>query len=178
MILFVDIETTGLDERKGNILEVAMVITDDNLNEQAFKQIVIGHQVISEMDTVVFEMHTKNGLLKELPEGCAPQSVERYMIEYLFHLQPVKEYRNVPLAGSTVGFDRRWLRHHMNGLEGMFSHRSIDVSSITELAKRWAPAIYEGRPKSTEMHRALPDARGSIELLRYYRDKGFISVAK
>lgn len=186
MIVWTDIETTGLDERTGQILEVAMVVTDDELVEQRAYEIVIWQDGDPSacMDAVVLEMHTKNGLLHELEHDSktAVRGVafaERTLIEWLLStpLAAVKDYRGVPLAGSTVGFDRRWLRHHMPRLEGMFSHRSIDVSSVTELAKRWGMPIYEGRPKSTERHRALVDVRGSIELLRYYRKFKFVGDA-
>ena len=81
---------------------------------------------------------------------------------------------DVPLAGSTVGFDRRWLKRHLPSVEGLVSYRALDVSTITESAKRWAPDIYAGRPKKASAHRALADVRESIAYLSYYLDTGFL----
>jgi oligoribonuclease (3'-5' exoribonuclease) len=83
-----------------------------------------------------------------------------------------------PLAGSTIAFDRSFLRAHMESLHSKFHYRSIDASSLTELAKRWSPAVYEARPKKDDgaAHRALPDIRESIEYLRYFKAAGFINA--
>ena len=182
MIAWVDVETTGLEEREGDLLEVAIVLTDDDLREIADRNLIVQPTrmsldcVIGFMDPNVREMHTKNGLIADLHRGYGLQKyeVQTHLIDWLSaSALPDK----TPLAGSTVAFDRRWLRHHMPKLEALFSYRSIDVSSLTELAKRWAPAIYEGRPKAKPeevVHRALADVRESIAILRYYRESGFI----
>ena len=193
-----DIESSGLNERAGHLLEVALVATDDELKELAAISTLcrpVGIDVDDiQMDDVVREMHTKSGLLEELRASAS----RRYEAQAVLHAflqqvesmcppvevregeEPKPPFKDVPLAGNTIAFDRRWTREHMSTIEGMFSHRSIDVSSITELAKRWAPAIYTARPglgpdgKPVSEHRALPDIRASIETLRYYRKTGFI----
>lgn len=236
MIAWTDIESTGLDEQTGHLLEVSLVITDDELNEVAATQSLVRPVGINAADAItddyVREMHTKNGLLDALAQVEAAGTHHRYVVEDaliemvrgVFVGVPDVETRRcanckkydkehyqvsdvlacpqqgdptltqkqtafapkmesalkyTPLAGSTVAFDRRWLRKHMPKLEALFSYRSIDVSSITELASRWAKQIYENRPgaektKEERAHRALDDIRESINILRYYRRVGFI----
>lgn len=181
MIAWVDLETTGLDERTGHLLEVAVVITDDKLKEVAdFSYLVLPIGVEPnemKMDPVVLEMHTKNRLISDvIAHGTRRYLAEQALIENVRTVLGTESMiKETPLAGSTVGFDRRWLRHHMPTFEGLFSYRSIDVSSITELAKRMAPAIYEGRPKNPyPAHRAITDVLESIGYLRYYIKTGFI----
>jgi oligoribonuclease (3'-5' exoribonuclease) len=240
MIVWTDVETTGLDEKTGDLLEVALVVTNDQLDEvAAVSEIVVPidrDATIAKMDPYVREMHTRNGLIRELsnsfPRPPSAPDYDRSMMErscdFLIN-QMVEVFNNqpaimtdkcvhckfsltshrwngriesttaecptkniagqqfwfspkfdtpisaAPLAGSTVGFDRRWLRHHMPALEALFSYRSIDVSVLTELARRFAPSIYAARPKKSEAHRALADARESINYLRYYLKSGFIS---
>ena len=186
MICWVDTETTGLIPEKGHLLEVALVVTDDDLHEIAHTSIVLrpvmaGDLTQSDMDPVVWTMHTENGLLDAVKKsGARRHEAEAQLIEFVnaFRKNP-STLSKIPFAGSTVGFDRAWLRVHMPTFESMLSYRSIYVSSITELAKRWAPAVYEGRPKAGQKaaHRALADVYESIEYLRYYRRVGFIAPA-
>jgi oligoribonuclease (3'-5' exoribonuclease) len=228
MIAWTDVETTGLNENAGELLEVAIVVTDDELNEVGHCSTVVlptAHNLEAlfelKMDSVVREMHTKNELLDELRSGngllleeaqsmlvgwaqsvfvklpniptgqcvfCGKKQEEHTFhssvypgdfcyerLEEKFTERFLTVISQTPLAGSTIGFDRRWLRHHMPRLEELFNYRSIDVSTLTELAKRWAPAIYEGRPKAGKAHRALADVRESIAYLKYYRDCGFVA---
>ncbi len=191
MIVWTDVETTGLFERDGHLLEVALVVTDDELVEQGHFSVVVqpvGTKIdamVANMDLVVREMHTANGLIADLRAGGGMRryEAENHFIKWVKGPNTSSEQETAslgalaktPLAGSTIGFDRRWLREHMPKLEALFSYRSIDVSSITELAKRWAPAIYEGRPKAGKAHRALADVRESIAYLKYYSNVGFIA---
>lgn len=221
MIIWADIESSGLDERTGHLLEVAVVVTDDNLVERAHASVVtlpIGvtvDEMVEKLDPYVRNMHTKNGLIDDLKtKGVRRFEAEALLVDVcqsamanepmvgshrcvhcklnekdhianrsindeglcadgkLYEEKMDPAIKHTPLAGSTIPFDRRWLREHMPKLEGLFSHRHVDVSTITELAKRWQPEIYELRPRSTDEHRALADVRGSIELLRFYRDTG------
>jgi oligoribonuclease (3'-5' exoribonuclease) len=239
MIIWTDTETSGLNERGGHLLEVALVVTDDSLNEVAATSEVVrpvGKSIDDvEMDDVVRKMHTKNGLIAEIKKLEAlpyPESeefrlykVEQRLANFLqaafvgvpdiathtcvkckqnekdhvvmddvlrclglvlgqevadpFAPKMLTALSQTPFAGSTVSFDRRWLREHMPLLEKQGGYRSIDVSTITELAKRWAPEVYKCRPgadktKEEGEHRALPDVRESINYLRYYRKCGFI----
>ncbi len=220
MIVWVDTETTGLDPETGDLLEVALAVTDDNLVEVAATTTVVQPITASgikawraRLNPVIQEMHGKNGLLDQIEAGlgarrheaeealmtwvkavasgrCATCSYLRreHFLEGQINCGPVSpppegsfkavDLKNTQLAGSTVGFDRAWLRKHMPALEVLFHYRSIDVSSLTELAERWAPTVYEGRPKAGAAHRALDDVRESISYLRYYRDCGFIGGAK
>lgn len=211
MLVFVDVETTGLDERKGALLEVALVIVTDDLREVAAHSVVVmpleGSPLDGETpeawrrrgaargwsaaDPVVQEMHDKSGLWRAVEaHGVALGYAQTVLVVFLGDNvnrnrealglgravdDPVgKVLSRTPLCGCNVGFDRRWLRQHVWNVDEAFSYRSVDVSSVTELARRWAPAVYEGKPRSTSAHRALPDARGAVELLRYYRWCGFV----
>lgn len=186
MIVWVDTETTGLDPEHGNLLEVALIVTSDDLEEVAARSVIVrpiaplGFDAWREhLDPFIQDMHGKNGLLDDiragagLRPGVAAEDLHRWALAQGHGF----DLKKVPLAGSTVGFDRAWLKKHMPALESLFSYRSIDVSSITELVRRWASAIYEDRPKADPekiAHRALPDVRESISILRYYRERGFI----
>jgi oligoribonuclease (3'-5' exoribonuclease) len=186
VIVWTDIESTGLDENKGHLLEVALVATDDDLNERTFTSVVVRPVGISigavEMPLVVREMHEKSGLLKDVADENVAMRLyegEQFLVDWLAStFGRIEDLLQVPLAGSTIGFDRRWLSIHMPNVQKRFNHRSIDVSSFTELASRWAPSVYANRPKQEKgvAHRALEDVRNSIEYLRYYRQSGFIGV--
>lgn len=217
MIVWADLETTGLDPLKGSILEIAMIATDDKLVQicEPFVSLVkpLHLRGWEAMDNFVREMHAKNGLLARLYEehesGEGPSTVlrddlprlgdvERAAIEWCHTIEmvdftkstpsptnteswPVLKFgenlKKTPLGGNTVHFDKRWLIHHMDALEALFSHRIVDVSSFTEEAKRSAPAIYARRPglgpdgKPIKAHRALDDIRMSIETLKFYRQE-------
>lgn len=187
MIVWTDVETTSFDERHHLLLEVALVITDDDLVERGSVSVVIrppfgADQARKMMDEYVLKMHTENGLLAELDGGVSLDTAGDMLVDFVTRSFLAKEcpvdegkvfLSKIPFAGSTVGFDRRWLRHHVPRLESML--RSIDVSSFTEVAKRWAPLVYEARPKAGAAHRALADARESIEYLRFYRRVGFVN---
>jgi oligoribonuclease len=182
VICFVDTETSDLNPRTAHLLEVGIVFTDDDLTELAAMSTVlrpVGVDVAKVItDPVVIAMHEKNGLRAEVEAS----TLHRYEAELLLVNFAVKftghTLANIPLAGSSVGFDRAWLEEHMPTFHGLFHRRSIDVSGVTELAKRWAPKVYEGRPKKAVAHRALDDARESIEYLRFYRETGFLGSVR
>jgi oligoribonuclease len=183
MIVWVDVESTALDESEGHLLEVAMVATDDELIERTYASVVIKPVGINiedvKMPLIVREMHEKNGLLRDVANGFELGEGELNLIHWLkTDFGEIEGLRKIPLAGSTIAFDRRWLRRHMPELHALFSYRSIDVSALTELAMRWAPAIYNDRPKPEKgaPHRALDDVRASVALLRYYKEKEFVGV--
>jgi oligoribonuclease len=198
MIVWLDLETTGLDPRTGSILEIAIVITDDELNEVGTPYVSLVKSLdeprgLSSMDAFVKNMHTKSGLLDDLAktgELHEPWNValDAGMFLTASLVKDATDLKSIvkatkylhTLAGSSIHFDRSWLAGHMTELLSDFSHRMIDVSSLTEMAKRWAPEIYAKRPglgpdgKPLPMHRALDDIRNSIETLRYYRKTGFV----
>lgn len=177
-IAWIDIETTGLDRDQDLILEVAVVITDAELNELGYFSEVV-HQdralAVSMMDKAVLQMHTRSGLLADLAVSSSASSIveiEQRLLEF------VAEHRalGAPVAGSNIGFDRGFLELGMPTLNDQALHyRSIDVSTVKELARRWAPHEYETAPRKRNTHRALPDIRESIAELRHYRDAGLLT---
>jgi len=182
VIAFIDVETTDLDERTANLLEVGIIFTDDELSEVAHCSVVVyWHPELLAMPDVVREMHARSGLLREVEEAHMPLPLAAaFLVCECTNITVLRDFKleETPVAGDSVGFDRRWLRHHMPQLDGLFNQHVIDVSSINQLAKRWAPALYEARPKAgPDQHRVLSDCRGSIAKLRYYRESGFIGGA-
>lgn len=187
MIVWTDIESTSLDERDGHLLEVAIIATDDNLVERAHTSVVINPVGVDiddvKMPMVVREMHEKSGLIADIKAGRgleladAAALLSGWLTAVFIQLE---DLRKIPLAGSTIAFDRRWLRHHMASIEKLFLHRSIDVSSMNELAERWAPMAHNNRPKQDRgvSHRALDDIRHSINVLRHYRECAFVGGCK
>lgn len=177
MIVATDIESNGFDEREGLLLELALVVVDDDLNERAAASWVIRPEIAVaaiNMPLVVREMHERSRLLRDLdePPAISLESTKQLVLSWLKQVfGRLEDLRQIPLLGSTVGFDRRWIRHHMPEVEALFNHRSIDVSSLTECASRWNKPVYAVRPKQDRHvpHRALDDARNSVEYLRFYR---------
>lgn len=189
MIAWVDTETSGLDERCGLplLFEIAIVLTDDDLVEKGTISIPIvpdlpWDYVISHLDPVVIEMHTKSGLFADVQQKQALHifDAETMLCDWIGDVASETGFdpKKTPLGGSCVDFDRRWLRECASRIEAMFHHTSIDVSTLNQIAKRWNPSIYEGRPKDKAAHRALADARESIAYLKYYRETGFIGSQK
>lgn len=174
MFLWIDLETTGLDERKGEILEAALVVTDNDLNELHAQDWVFPFEgETCPVDDFVRKMHTTNGLWAECKAlvGAAPfaEARRKGAEELLAVMRRFTERGTTPIAGSTIAFDKAWLKEHMPAVAAHFSHRNLDVSVLGELAARWAPEVYAGRPK-TGAHRALADVRTSIAALRYWRE--------
>jgi oligoribonuclease len=116
-------------------------------------------------------MHTESGLINEIPNGVKVSEAEAAVLNYLSaHTQPGKS----PLAGNSVGMDRNFIARDMPALNDYLHYRTVDVSSIKELARRWYPKVYFNAPKKTGNHRALGDIKDSIEELRYYQSQIFI----
>ena len=178
MLAWIDIETTGLDRSRDAILEVAVVITADDLAEVASCPVVL-HQdeaVLDAMEDAVREMHALNGLTEEVRVSrlSVPAACDELVAFVERHLE---DPSTSPLCGSNIGFDRGFLQQWMPALEGLFHYRNIDVSSVKELARRWRPDVYESRPVPAKAHRALGDIRESVAELRWYRDGGFLTAA-
>lgn len=179
MLTFIDLETTGLDELKDSILEVAVVVATDDLETvTAFCSVVVEplFGTLSQMDPVVVEMHTKNGLLAEC---MGPDAMRRHEAEaeVLGFLSSIEGTKGCPVAGNSVWFDKNFIRRHMPKLHGLFHYRIVDVSSFNEMAQRWNPELFEGRPRSDENHRALTDAETSLQTMRYYKKNGLFRPA-
>lgn len=168
-LIWIDLEMTGLDPENNHIVEIATIVTDPHLNILAEGPVFAIHQnedVLNEMDAWVTEQHTRSGLVERIKQSLITEKqAEKLTIEFLQHY--VDEGKS-PMCGNTICMDRRFLYHHMPALEKYFHYRHIDVSTLKELAKRWARNVYDGMQKESK-HLALDDIKDSIEELRYYR---------
>lgn len=173
MLLWIDLETTGLDPQKDAILEVALLVTDNELNEVHAESHVLPFDLATAgaVNSYVVEMHGNNGLW----DACLAAKQDRRdpADTYCSVLESMRRYtesKTTPICGSTIAFDRAFLRQHAPFVEAHFSHRNLDVSVLGEVAARWAPEVWSKRPRpGDDAHRALPDIRGSVELLKYWR---------
>jgi oligoribonuclease len=167
-----DLEMTGLEADRHVIVEIATLITDDDLAIVAEGPDLVVHQpeeALAEMGPVVVEMHTKSGLIESIRSSSV--SLEQAGADTLAFLKAhIAEPRSVPLCGNSIGTDRRFLARYLPEIEEFLHYRSVDVSTIKELVKRWNPPLVGGAPKKAESHRALDDIKESVAELRYYRD--------
>jgi len=173
MLAWMDLEMTGLDHTADVIVEIATIVTDDDLNVIAEGPDLVVHQppdVLARMGDVVREMHTRSGLLPQI-EASTVTLAEAGEATLAFLRSHIPEARSVPLCGNSIGTDRRFLAAYLPEIEEFLHYRSVDVSSVKELIKRWNPAILGDAPAKKESHRALDDIRESIEELRFYRDR-------
>jgi oligoribonuclease len=166
-----DLEMTGLDPARHVIVEIATVITDDDLNVVATgPNLVIktDEEALSHMDDVVVEMHTKSGLLDQIRASTVSHD-DACAQTLAFLKQHIPQPSSVPLCGNSIGMDRRFLAVHMPDIENHLHYRSVDVSTLKELARRWDPDVLTKAPRKETGHRALDDVLESIDELRYYR---------
>ena len=174
-----DLEMTGLDPDRHVIVEIATIITDDQLNVVAESPDMVVHATapqLAEMDDFVTKMHTHSGLLNEIKASTIGlEEAGRVTLEFL--QQHIAEPRTVPLCGNSIGTDRRFLAKQLPEIEEFLHYRSVDVSTIKELARRWNPSILGGAPTKAGGHRALDDIRESLDELRYYRSTMFVEPA-
>ena len=176
-IVWVDCEMTGLDVAIDEICEIAVIVTDQELNEvDPGLQIVVkpGRKALKNMGEFVTNMHTESGLIEEIPNGVSISKAETQVLEYI--KQWIPEERSAPLAGNSIGTDRMFLNRQMPSLDSFLHYRNIDVSSIKELTRRWYPRVYFQMPKKTGNHRALADIKESIRELRYYRQTVLVAA--
>jgi oligoribonuclease len=174
-LVWIDCEMTGLDLTADALVEVAVLVTDAELNvlgEGVDVVIKPSDVALAQMGDFVRTMHASSGLLDVLASGTTMAEAEDQVLAYVKEYVP--EARKAPLAGNTIGTDRAFLARDMPSLEGHVHYRNVDVSSIKELARRWYPRIYFQTPAKSGNHRALADIRESIEELRYYRDALFV----
>jgi oligoribonuclease len=176
VLVWMDLEMTGLDPAKNVIVEIATLITSDDLDIIAEGPDLVIHQpeeALALMEPIVVDMHTKSGLLDAIRastitlEDAGAQTLE-------FIKANVTEARKVPLCGNSIGMDRRFLDIYLPEIENWLHYRSIDVSSVKELVRRWYPGINNSRPYKQGSHRALDDIRESIAELRFYRERVFM----
>jgi oligoribonuclease len=174
-IVWIDCEMTGLSLTEDALVEVAVLVTDADLNVLGDGVDVVikpPAETLVDMDKVVVDMHTSSGLLDEIPHGKTLAEAEQIVLEYVKKWVP--EPRKAPLAGSSVHTDRAFLARDMLQLTDHLHYRLIDVSSLKELAKRWFPRVYFNTPSKHGGHRALADIRESIQELKYYREVLFV----
>ena len=175
MLAWMDLEMTGLDPDRDLILEIAVLVTDDDLAIVAEGPDLVVHQpsaALDAMDPVVVKMHDDSGLRKAVETSTV--SLEEAGAEVLAFLrQHLPEPRTVPLCGNSIGTDRSFLTRHLPDVAAWFHYRSIDVSTVKELCRRWYPETYEAAPIKGGHHRALDDIRESVAELAYYRSTIF-----
>jgi oligoribonuclease len=170
-----DLEMTGLDPATDVIVEIATLVTDDALEIVAEGPDLVVHQpptTLATMGEVVREMHTRSGLLPAI-ESSTISLAEAGDATLAFIRQHVPVARTVPLCGNSIGTDRRFLAAYLPEIENYLHYRSVDVSTIKELARRWAPEVVDRAPRKETTHRALDDIRESVAELRWYRDNLF-----
>lgn len=164
---WIDIETTGLDAEEDAILEIGVVITNEKLEKIAFKDWVIKPsrpQAITEISPYVMEMHQKSGLwLESLSSERELEGIELEVAGFI-----LKHCERAPACGSSVHFDRRFLKAQAPEIDQAFHYRNIDVSTLKNLCAIYCPEANETAPEPRGHHRAMDDLYDSIELLRHY----------
>jgi oligoribonuclease len=177
-LIWIDCEMTGLNLESDVLVEIAVLVTDSDLNvigEGIDVVIKATPEQIAGMNEFVTEMHTASGLITEIPNGISLTETEDLIIKYLESAEtaPGKS----PLAGNSVSVDRSFIARDMPRLSQYLHYRTVDVSSVKELARRWQPKVFFQTPAKTGNHRALGDIQDSIEELKYYRQSFFIPTA-
>ena len=179
VLVWMDLEMTGLDPTTDAIVEIATLVSDDDLTIIAEGPDLVVHQpddVLARMEPIVVEMHTRSGLLEAIRVSTVSLE-EAGAATLAFIREHVPDPKSVPLCGNSIGTDRRFLAAYLPEIEAHLHYRSIDVSSIKELVRRWYPKIGQARPQKVGQHRALDDIRESIDELRYYRERVFVPAA-
>ena len=175
-LVWIDCEMTGLDLEVDELVEVAVVVTDFDLNlvDPGFAIVIKpDDSALANMNDFVTTMHETSGLADEIPHGVTLADAEYQVLEYILKFVPGAQ--QAPLAGNTIGTDRAFLAKFMPRVDSHLHYRSIDVSSIKELARRWFPRVYFNAPEKAGGHRALADILESIRELQYYRKAVFIA---
>ena len=179
MLAWMDLEMTGLDATKDVIVEIATLITDDELRIIAEGPDLVVHatdEQLAGMDEIVVDMHTRSGLIKEIQASTITLQ-EAGAATLAFLQEHIPEPRTVPLCGNSIGMDRRFLVAYLPEIEDYLHYRSIDVSTIKELARRWYPDTMGGLSKGASAHRAMDDIKESVAELVYWRDTVFRTSA-
>lgn len=169
-LLWLDMEMTGLSPDTDRIIELALVVTDADLNTVAEGPVLVVHQpdeVMNAMDSWNKGTHGKSGLIDRVKASQLDEAaVEAQILEFVKqHVPP----RTSPMCGNSICQDRRFMARYMPQLEAFFHYRNLDVSTLKELAKRWRPELSEGFKKSNK-HEALADIYESIDEMKYYRE--------
>ena len=169
-LIWIDMEMSGLVPERDRIIEIALVVTDSNLDTIAEAPVLVVHQsdeVLNGMDDWNKATHAKSGLIDKVKASKLDDAaVEAQLLEFLKEYVPPKKS---PMCGNSICQDRRFLANYMPKLEDYFHYRNLDVSTLKELAKRWRPQVYGGFKKENN-HTALADVYESIGELKYYRE--------
>jgi len=175
VLVWMDLEMTGLDHMSDVIVEIATIITDDDLNIVAEGPDLVIHQpddVLNKMNEVVMRMHTDSGLLEQISSSTLTlEEAGRQTLEFIKEHCP--DAGTVPLCGNSIGTDRRFLARYLPEIENYLHYRSVDVSSIKELVRRWYPEANARRPWKPNSHRALDDIKESVAELQHYQQVVF-----
>ena len=175
VLAWMDLEMTGLDPTRHVIVEIATLITDDDLTVVAEGPDLVVHaadEQLTRMDEVVVGMHTRSGLLEAIKASTITlEEAGAATLEFLRANVPAGQ---VPLCGNSIGTDRRFLATFLPEVEAYLHYRSVDVSTVKELARRWYPKAAAAAPRKAGGHRALDDIRESVEELRHYRATIFV----
>src|SRR3954447_22772607 len=175
-LVWIDCEMTGLDLGKDKLIEVAVLVTDSELNVlDPGLDLIIGADDadLDGMDDVVKQMHAKSGLTDEVRASTRTVAeAEQELLAYVKRFVPTR--RTAPLCGNSIGTDRGFLIRDMPELDDHLHYRMVDVSSVKELARRWFPRVYFAQPAKGLAHRALADILESIRELAYYRQTLFV----
>jgi oligoribonuclease len=175
-LVWIDCEMTGLDLTIDELIEVAVVITDYDLTpvDPGFAIVIQpSTAAFANMGEFVTAMHTESGLITELSDGVSLEAGEAAVLDYIKKFVPTPQ--SSPLAGNTIGTDRAFINKYMPTVDAHLHYRSVDVSSIKELSRRWFPRAYFNSPAKNGGHRALADILESIRELHYYRKAVFVS---
>jgi oligoribonuclease len=174
-LIWVDCEMTGLDLKRDALIEIAVLVTDfelEVLGDGVEAVIKPPPESLETMPERVREMHTESGLLDRLEQGTTLQAATAAVLQYV--RAHVPDLKKAPLAGNSVHVDRTFLARDMPDFETAIHYRNVDVSTIKELSRRWYPRTYFASPEKTGNHRALGDISDSINELRYYRRAVFV----
>jgi oligoribonuclease len=175
-LVWIDCEMTGLDLKTDLLIEIAVLVTDADLNILGDGIDVVIHAddaALSSMIPIVTDMHTRSGLIEEVRASTVDlAAAEEEVLDYI--RTHVKQSKTAPLAGNSIATDRGFIARDMPKLDDYLHYRMIDVSSIKELCRRWYPRIYFGQPEKGLAHRALADIHESIRELQYYRRTAFV----
>ncbi|HEY7592150.1 MAG TPA: oligoribonuclease [Actinophytocola sp.] len=175
-LVWIDCEMTGLDLGKDALIEIAVLVTDSELNILDDGVDLVIHAddaALDAMPDVVREMHAKSGLTEAVRASTVTLAeAERQVLDYV--RRHIPEPRTAPLCGNSIATDRGFIARDMPSLDAHLHYRMVDVSSIKELCRRWYPRIYYAQPDKGLAHRALADIRESIRELIYYRGTAFV----
>jgi oligoribonuclease len=175
-LVWIDCEMTGLDLSRDKLIEVAVLVTDSELNavDPGLDLIISADDAdLDGMTEVVAEMHAKSGLTEQVRASTLTLTeAEQQLLAYVKRFVP--ERRTAPLCGNSIATDRAFLARDMPELDDHLHYRMIDVSSIKELARRWFPRVYFAQPQKGLAHRALADIIESVRELAYYRQTLFV----